>query len=358
MSKILKALSFVLIFVLFINTLIFSLSAEEEVTEWNYYNSIIVSVTVHGQKIFTPENFSEVDCTKALVIEKDVSEISKYKMILILNQVYTDEEIEATVSAIKLNPIVTSAERNYYAPFESTIELNESQLKLKVGEKFDLKITKNNFCYNDRIGNDLMIVLDPQIYDISQIKDDSFSEQGVTIKYLEAIDVKPSDPLFLEVNQLSDAATIEAMNNLSQLPGVIYVDFEPVCGCWQTEVWKTSDESTVNFTEDLSSDEKKDIIGKTVTIEGLKTGTAEISVIREGTSIEHIEASCTVTVYLPGDLTNDGKVTLPDAMTLFKYIAGKITLEKSQTYAADMNEDNEIRLDDAMRLFKYISGKK
>ena len=81
MSKILKALSFVLIFVLFINTLIFSLSAEEEVTEWNYYNSIIVSVTVHGQKIFTPENFSEVDCTKALVIEKDVSEISKYKMI-------------------------------------------------------------------------------------------------------------------------------------------------------------------------------------------------------------------------------------------------------------------------------------
>ena len=43
-------------------------------------------------------------------------------------------------------------------------------------------------------------------------------------------------------------------------------------------------------------------------------------------------------------------------MTLFRYIAGKTTLEQSQIDAADINEDNEIKIDDAMRLFKLVAG--
>ncbi|PWM44195.1 MAG: hypothetical protein DBX47_05925 [Clostridiales bacterium] len=359
MSIKMKTLSCVLVLVLLTSTSVIATSAQTEAAEWNYYNSIEVFVTVDEEKIFTPEDFLEVDCLKVLVTEKEAYDEFKYRLIIVLNQFCDDEEIEAAVNAIAANPIVILARRNTFAPFESKIELNESRIKLKVGEKFDLKITDEKLYSTGGINNSLTFILDPQIYDINNIEFDIFSGYGVIIEnQAKNIDGEPANLFNASTSDESRFEIIETINSLSHLPGIKYINFDYLSsGARPTEAWVTSDKRIVDFTEDQSSYESVLSVGKTVTVEGLNVGMEEISVTRTAAFVAPVTASCIVTVYLPGDLTEDGEVTLEDAMTLFRYIAGKTTLGQNQSYSADMNEDNEIRLDDAMIIFKQVAGK-
>lgn len=57
-----------------------------------------------------------------------------------------------------------------------------------------------------------------------------------------------------------------------------------------------------------------------------------------------------------GDVSGDSDTSLLDALMIFQYINGKITLGPLQYAAADLNADGSVTLVDALTLFQYING--
>ena len=71
------------------------------------------------------------------------------------------------------------------------------------------------------------------------------------------------------------------------------------------------------------------------------------------------KATCKVVVstdVLIGDVDADGAVTIADALTIFKYKTGEISLSNSAQVAADTDKNNKIEIADALRIFKFKSG--
>ena len=60
---------------------------------------------------------------------------------------------------------------------------------------------------------------------------------------------------------------------------------------------------------------------------------------------------------LKGDLDENGKIQLNDAMRTFQAVAGKIKLSETEITAADVTNDSKIQLNDAMMIFQYVAGK-
>ena len=50
-------------------------------------------------------------------------------------------------------------------------------------------------------------------------------------------------------------------------------------------------------------------------------------------------------------------ITLTDAISAFRYIAGKENLDLTGSLAADVNSDGKVSVIDAMKIFRYVSGK-
>ena len=73
------------------------------------------------------------------------------------------------------------------------------------------------------------------------------------------------------------------------------------------------------------------------------------------------KATCKVTVsdntnIKLGDIDADGSVTIADALMIFKFKTGEITLSTSAQKAADTDKNNKVELADALRIFKFKSG--
>lgn len=58
-----------------------------------------------------------------------------------------------------------------------------------------------------------------------------------------------------------------------------------------------------------------------------------------------------------GDLDGDGKVSIGDAMTVFRFVSGRINIENDMFICADVNKNGSVMIDDAMMVFLYVSGK-
>ena len=90
----------------------------------------------------------------------------------------------------------------------------------------------------------------------------------------------------------------------------------------------------------------------------------QITAIGKGTAtitakVGSHSASCKVTVtnnFVLGDIDADGVVTLSDAMMIFKYKSGEITLSGTSLKAADTDKNSRVELADALRIFKFKSG--
>lgn len=70
-------------------------------------------------------------------------------------------------------------------------------------------------------------------------------------------------------------------------------------------------------------------------------------------------ATCKVTVTDEcklGDIDADGDITIADALMIFKYKTGEITLSASALAAADTDKNGAVELADALRIFKFKSG--
>lgn len=160
------------ILIMFIPAGINSFAAEGE---RDYYNSIIVNLEKGGVKrIYTPEDFPEVDCSGVIVISSE----DTIKAILMLKE-YGDEACENAMNALKNNPLVLQPYRNYFAYYESVVTLNESKVIIKEGKTVDLKIVYERIRSVKSINTRFIIVLDPNVYDLENIKPDIFAQYGI-----------------------------------------------------------------------------------------------------------------------------------------------------------------------------------
>ena len=72
---------------------------------------------------------------------------------------------------------------------------------------------------------------------------------------------------------------------------------------------------------------------------------------------------CTVFVFTAsanaplGDVNGDGKVTISDAIMIFRYLAGKTEFTDEEFRQADLNGDGDITIADAIVIFRYLAGK-
>ena len=69
------------------------------------------------------------------------------------------------------------------------------------------------------------------------------------------------------------------------------------------------------------------------------------------------EGSCTVHVYLGGDVNQNGEITVTDALLALQNTVGKNELSKVQTLSGDMNGDGKISVDDALVILQMTVGK-
>ena len=110
----------------------------------------------------------------------------------------------------------------------------------------------------------------------------------------------------------------------------------------KTVAWSSSNNSVATV-----SNGKVTAVGK-----GEATITAQVG---------SFKATCKVTVsdntnIKLGDIDADGSVTIADALMIFKFKTGEITLSTSAQKAADTDKNNKVELADALRIFKFKSG--
>ncbi len=60
---------------------------------------------------------------------------------------------------------------------------------------------------------------------------------------------------------------------------------------------------------------------------------------------------------LVGDVSHDGKVDIADAVMLFRYANGRISVPSVEVIAYDLNHDNVANIADAVMLFRYANGR-
>ena len=58
-----------------------------------------------------------------------------------------------------------------------------------------------------------------------------------------------------------------------------------------------------------------------------------------------------------GDINNNDKIELTDAMKAFQHVSGKVTLDKEMFAAADIDNNGKVELSDAMKIFQFVAGK-
>ena len=112
-------------------------------------------------------------------------------------------------------------------------------------------------------------------------------------------------------------------------------------------------ETTVKWS---SSNEKVATVDQNGKITALSSGTAVITAeLPDGT-----KATCTVTVYLLGDLNNDGSVTITDVMEACKVLARKsqdIVPSADEILRGDLTGDGFFTITDVMAICKILASK-
>ncbi len=115
----------------------------------------------------------------------------------------------------------------------------------------------------------------------------------------------------------------------------------------------TTDSKSVTWT---SSDSSVATVSKDGIITAIGVGTATITA-----KVSNYTATCKVNVisstnFLLGDIDADNTVTIADALMIFKYKSGEITLSNTALKAADTDKNGKVELADALRIFKFKSG--
>ncbi len=103
------------------------------------------------------------------------------------------------------------------------------------------------------------------------------------------------------------------------------------------------------------------ITGNTYTVKGLNKGTEYDICVTSVSDVGESEKSSITKVktgnVVLGDINNDQKVNIVDAMQIFHYVSGRNKKVNVTTVNADINGDGKVNITDAMKIFHYASGR-
>ena len=366
--------------------------AEENApTEWTYYNSIEVTVSVNIEKNFDVSDFPEVLCTSVITAKKVKTDSGFiYNLILVMEN-SGENAVKEAMDAVSENALVTNVGRNSfvdnYAKCATEMSLNSSSIFLPIGKKVDLQIDHVVLVEQKDVCFGIDFTIDPAIIKDDTLNKDSFAQYGICrfwpnseatnkkeidnhLYYQGSSGVEGTrseiDNYFGQIN--SEKNYVEIVDQLAKTPGVvsacIVYELLPPAGIPPYEDWTLSNEDVASIV--LSGgkiangfNENGPKLNQIATVTGLKPGETIVSV-------EHCEncvvaeASCTVNVYLPGDVNLNGKVNADDALLALQNAVGKITLDenKSEFHAADISENGVIETIDALHILQMAVGKR
>lgn len=127
----------------------------------------------------------------------------------------------------------------------------------------------------------------------------------------------------------------------------------------------TGDSSTLSVTYNPSNTtDDKTVTWSTSNSKVATVSNGKITAVGEGTAaitakVGGYSATCKVTVTSNvniGDVDADNSVTISDALMIFKYKSGEVTLSSTALKAADTDGNGSVELADALRIFKFKSG--
>ena len=355
-------------------------SAEDSTDEapvWSFENSMLVTVRVDEARSFTPADFPEVDCIEVLVTEKIPFDGGyEYELMLVLDTTAEGYTWDSTAESLQTKPHIVSTDRNRYAPdYDEKGQvciLNETELNLRIGESAELFTEHVSLlCFwsdHELIG--IIFEIDPDIIDEVTLLSESLKEHGINEYYtFESYHYSDTEP----AGQISESHQYvyysDDVNSCARLITRLSADlgikttsllFEQVpTGEPYGEYWTVGNESIVNMGLSGGDNGGYDFtytpIGQTATVTGLTLGTTTVTVERRGYGAS-ASAVCIVTVYMAGDVNNDGGTDSLDAAYLLKYDAGLLDQTQLELAEGDVNGDGRVDSLDAALILKYDAG--
>ncbi len=373
-------------------------SAEEsaEALEWTYDNSMLVKINAEESKVFTPEDFPDMNCIQVLTTEKLRIETGySYELMLIFDT--TDGfDWQTTADIISENSSVETVKRNEFVEDfslkESKLTLTESEVYLAIGESIDVEIDERFF----RIGRlpvmQTTFKVDPSLIDESTFTKETFAEYGIRFwpfvlrslplgayryeadfedaeiegtcspihEYALLITREETSNDFRNfkkyINQINAIATTEWVDEVN----VLY-SYLP-SGSGNREEWYIDDEAVVSLSVwgGITYENTDNFYYQTATITGKTIGTAILSCQYRVAGGTNLVANCTAHVYDPKDVNFDGVANSLDAAQVLKYDAELVEESALHNYygktAGDVNFDGEINSLDAAVILRYDAG--
>lgn len=352
---------------------------EEDVMEWTYDNSIVVTINTDTPQQFTPEDFPEINCKSVWVTEKSQdTQGFIYELILVL-QDSGEKTVEEAINIMTQCDMVISAQRNEkFIERKSTVSLDHSLVYLKVGDTQEIAI-KNVDLIEDSLQK-IGIVF--SVDDIDALGKDSLLECGISqfwpdTQIKEDILLEKPDSLEGQKSEngkyyglISTSKTFyDVVHALSQLPEILSVSVvEKAVPGGETpyENWKVSNPELIELS--LSGGEPVPGFGENgprlnqkATIQGKEPGVALLEIERGGFGA-HATACCTVIVYSPGakdnpgDVNQDGSVDAKDALLVLQHSVELISLDAGCQPLANINGDSKIDAADALLILQISVG--
>ncbi len=118
----------------------------------------------------------------------------------------------------------------------------------------------------------------------------------------------------------------------------------------------TSDEITGEFTVEAAALTSSSVIKVDVKRNGLSSESYSYNMSNGDITTYIPPTNPTAPVFVLGDVTGDGKVSVDDATYIQKYIADLVSMTSQQQQAANVDGDNEISIKDATEIQKHVSG--
>ena len=110
----------------------------------------------------------------------------------------------------------------------------------------------------------------------------------------------------------------------------------------------------ISFT---SSDPSVCSVSADGTVKAVKNGTATVTATLKVSPDVTLSAEITVADYIRGDADSSGKVDISDLRLVLRHVCGKITLNETQTKAADVETDGRVDIKDLRKILRFVCQK-
>lgn len=155
---------------------------------------------------------------------------------------------------------------------------------------------------------------------------------------------------------LANAGLSYAVKGKSTIKGVAVQDADITVTVDGKTYKTTSDVITGEFTVEAAALTSSSVIKVDVKRNGLSSESYSYNMSNGDITTYIPPTNPTAPVFVLGDVTGNGKVSVDDATYIQKYIADLVSMTSQQQQAANVDGDNEISIKDATEIQKHVSG--